>query len=113
MTFYEQVKPQIDTLFNKYEEYTLLENIIPNSKWAKIEYDKDGNYYVLGILYNEVGEVLYICYGMPELSSSNPPDDLEEYAGFLPKDTNNPDGEGYFIVCQDATTGKTLKVDLI
>lgn len=111
-TFYEQVKPQIDALFAKYEEYELLEKIIPNSKWSKIVYDKDGNYYVLGLLYNEIGEVVYICYGMPALSRNNPPDDLEDYAGYLPKDINNPDGEGYFIVCQDALTGKTLKVDL-
>ncbi len=111
--FYEQVKPQLDALFSKYEEYTLLENIIPNSKWTKVVYDKNGEYYVLGLIYNEIGEVLYICYGMPASSPDIPPEDLEEYAGWFPKDAQNPKGEGYFIVCQDGVTGKTLKLDLV
>ena len=112
-SFYEQIKPQIDALFNKYEEYKLLEEIIPSSKWAKIVYDNEGNYYILGLIYKENQEVLYICYGVPSVGGNNPPDDIKEYAGWLPKDSNNVDGEGYFIVCQDAITGETLKVDLV
>ena len=112
-SFYEQIKPQIDALFNKYEEYKLLEEIIPSSKWAKIVYDNEGNYYILGLIYKENQEVLYICYGVPSVGGNNPPDDIKEYAGWLPKDSNNADGEGYFIVCQDAITGETLKVDLV
>ena len=112
-TFYEQIKPQIDALFNKYEEYKVLEEIIPSSKWAKIVYDNDGNYYILGLIYKENGDVLYICYGVPSIGGNNPPEDIKEYAGWLPKDVNNANGEGYFIVCQDAVSGETLKVDLI
>ena len=113
ITFYEQIKPQIDALFAKYEKYELLEDIIPNSKWTKIVYDSDGNYYVLGLIFNEQKNVLYICYGLPSRDRNSPPEELKEYAGWLPIDSNNPNGNGYFIVCQDAESGKTLKVDLI
>ena len=113
VSFYEQIKPQIDALFAKYEKYELLEEIIPNSKWTKIIYDNDGNFYVLGLIFNEQANVLYICYGMPSRDRNVPPEELKEYAGWLPIDSNNPSGEGYFIVCQDAESGKTLKVDLI
>ena len=112
-SFYNQVKAQVEALFAKYEQYSLLESIIPNSRWSKIVYDKNGDYYVLGLIYNDIGEVLYICYGMPASSPDIPPEDLEEYAGWFPKDSNNPNGEGYFIVCQDAKTGKTVKLDLL
>ena len=112
-SFYMQVKPQIDALFNKYEPCEELASIISHSKWIKVVYDKDNNFYVLGLVFDEQGEVLYICYGMPAKDSATPPEDLEEYAGFIPKNIAYPDKEGYFIVCQDAKTGKTLKIDLI
>lgn len=112
-SFYDQVKPQIDALFNKYEPCENLCNMIPYSKWVKIIYDKDNNFYVLGLIFDENGKVLYICYGMPAKDSKTPPDELEEYAGFIPKNIQSPDGEGYFVVCQDGETGRTLKIDLI
>ncbi len=112
-SFYDQVKPQIDALFNKYEPCDDLCNMIPYSKWVKIIYDKDNNFYVLGLIFDESGNVLYICYGMPARNSNTPPDELEEYAGFIPKNAQEPDGEGYFVVCQDGETGRTLKIDLM
>ena len=112
-TFYEQVKPQIDALFNKYEPCDDLCKVIPYSKWVKIVYDKEGNFYVLGLIFDEQGSVLYICYGMPAKDSKTPPDELEEYAGFVPKDIAYPDSDGYFVVCQDGVTGRTLKIDLM
>lgn len=112
-TFYEQVKPQIDALFGKYEPCDDLCQVIPYSKWVKIVYDKEGNFYVLGLIFDEQGNVLYICYGMPAKDPNTPPDELEEYAGFVPKDIMYPDKDGYFVVCQDGVTGRTLKIDLI
>ncbi len=112
-TFYEQVKSQIDALFNKYEPCEELGQIIPFSKWVKIVYDKDGNFYVLGLIFDGNGRVVYICYGMPSKDSSSPPDELENYSCFVPKNIAYPDKEGYFVVCQDGETGKTLKIDLI
>ena len=110
-SFYKQIKNQIDTLFNRYERDSLLEKIIPNSRWVKVDYDKNQEYYVLGLIYEDEEEPVYISYGIPSNNSNNPPEDLKEFAQWLPIDFNNPDKEGYWIVYQDAVDGKTLKID--
>ena len=111
-TFYEQIKSQMDAMFDKYDSFDTLSSIIPNSKWIKVVYDESNNFYVLGLIYREDGGVLYICYGVPSNDPQTPPDDIKDYAGWLPLDSENVDSQGFFIVCQDATTGETLKTDL-
>jgi hypothetical protein len=111
--FFEQVKEQVEALFEKYEEDKSLQVAIPNSKWVKVTYDGTENYYVLGLIWEESGDLKYISYGVPSTDSNTPPEDLSEYAQWLPKDMENAQGEGYWIVCQDAKTGETLKMQLV
>lgn len=107
-SFYEQIKPQLDALFAKYERDERLENILPNSTWVRVTYDSEGGYYVLGLI-REDEEVKYISYGMPSKDDANPPDDLSSLAQYL----KLGDNDGYWIVCQDAQSGKTMKVKII
>ena len=108
-TFYEQIKSQIDALFDKYKMDETLQTLVPYSSWVKVTYDNNGGYYVLGLIKDEKNLLKYIAYGMPSNNSSTPPEDLAEYAQWTPVDGEN----GYWIVCQDATTGETVPHKLV
>ena len=98
-SFYDNVKSQIDGIFNRYESEPVLSNIIPNSKWAKVNYDGDENYYVLGLIFNDesMQNAQYICYGVPSKSKENPPDDIKDIAQWVPININDINSSGYFI----------------
>ena len=110
-TFYEQISPQIDALFLKYEKDPLLENVVPNSSWVKVTYNDGADYYVLGLVCSESKSVKYICYGMPASSPDIPPDDMADYAEWIETGITEP--KGYWIVSQDAIDGETVKVKLV
>lgn len=111
-TFYSEMKVQLDDIFenNPCEEY--LENLISNSKWVKVKIDKDGNYYVLGLIYEE--KVLkYICYGVPGVYQNNAPRELSGYPVWFPLDQDKPQGFGYWLSYQDAENGESVKATII
>lgn len=108
ITFYERIKPQIDALFEKYDRDERLETLLPTSSWVKVTYDDDGGYYVLGLI-REDDEVKYISYGMPSGDENTPPDDLSSLSQYLKLGEN----DGYWIVCQDALNGKTMRVKIV
>ncbi|MBQ9792441.1 MAG: hypothetical protein IJW32_01670 [Clostridia bacterium] len=111
--FYEQIKTQIDALFAKYPEEESLKNIISNSKWVRVSFNENNDYYVLGLVYNDSFErVEYISYGMPSMDDKNPPEDLKDFAQWLPIDFLN-NTKGFWLVYQDALTGETIKINLI
>lgn len=102
--FYLSVKPQIDEIFVCYPEEEVLNNLVPNSKWVHIN-TPDG-YYVVGLILD--GDVVsYICYGVPSTDKNTPPIELVDLAVWLPLGEN--DGKGYWVIYQDAQTGKCLK----
>jgi len=109
-TFFDEIKEQINSLFGKYPEEEILKSIIPNSKWVKIDYEDKGEYYVVGLLYEEE-KIKYVCYGIPSFHSSEPPDDLKGFSQWLPIDAEKQDGFGYWITYQDADTGENVKLD--
>ena len=114
LSFYEQVKTQVDALFEKYPKEVNLENLISNSKWVRVEFNNKEEFYVLGLIYDDENkEVEYISYGMPSNDSKNPPEDLKDFAQWLPIDFNKPDVDGFWIVYQEAFSGETIKVNLI
>lgn len=112
-SFYDQVKEQLNALFEKYPSEEYLSTIIPHSKWVKVTYDGGEDFYVLGLISDENDKLKYISYGVPSPDSTTPPDDLRDFAQWLPKDVSNAQSEGFWIVCQDAQSGETLKFDLI
>lgn len=108
LSFYNDIKKQVEVLFsqNKPEEY--LENIIPSSKWVKVDFDDGGDYYVFGLIYED--EVLkYVCYGVPGIYSPNPPKQLSGYPFWFPLDNDKREGFGYWLSYQDADTGESIK----
>lgn len=109
-TFFDNIEEQINELFNKYPEDEILKQIIPESKWVKIDYEEKGEYYVVGLLY-ENGKIKYVCYGVPSTKSALPPEDIKGFCEWLPIDTEKEDGFGYYITYQDAETGENVKLN--
>ena len=108
LSFYNKLKNQIQKLFDENPEEDYLEKIIPNSKWVKVEYEKQGDYYVIGLI-EENGSLEYIAYGVPGVFQNDPPDELSGYPVWLPLDSEKKDGFGYWLVYQDAGTGENIK----
>lgn len=109
-TFFDGIKDQIETLFGNFPEEEILKEIIPNSKWAKIDYEEKGEYYVVGLLY-ENDKIKYVCYGVPSIYSDEPPKDLKGFAQWLPIDSEKEKGFGYWLTYQDAETGENVKIE--
>lgn len=102
--FYLSVKPQLDEIFVCFPECDDLEEVVPNSKWAKIQVE-DG-FYVVGLILD--GEVVrYISYGVPATKNSCPPSEIRDVAVWL--DDGKKEGKGYWVIYQDAMTGQCLK----
>lgn len=109
--FYLEIKSQIDGLFenNPNEEY--LEQLIPNSKWVKVDID-NGDYYVLGLIY-ELDNIKYICYGVPGVYQKYPPKELAGFPIWFPLDEDKNEGFGYWLSYQDAQSGESVKAIII
>ncbi len=107
--FFFRLKPQIDKLFASNPVEKNLQNLIPASKWAKVEYEDDGDFYVFGLLYDEEGNVKYVCYGVPAVYDEQPPEELSGFPMWLPLDKENSKGFGYWLTYQDASTGQPVK----
>ena len=110
--FIDSIGKQIEKLFETYPEEETLEQIIPNSRWVKVDYNGDNKYYVVGIIYNN-DIVEYLCYGVPGINSNNPPENFNKNAQFLPLSTDNPEGEGYWITYQNAEDGNLIQIEII
>ena len=110
-SFYDEIKGQLSLLFERYPEETFLNEIIPNSKWVKVDYEDNGQYFVIGLLYEE-GKVAYVCYGMPGEYTTAPPRELSGISQWLPLDPEKPNELGYWIMYQDAETGKNVEIKI-
>ena len=111
-TFFETIAEQVENLFSSYPAESSLEELIPNSKWVKIDYENDGNFYVLGLIYEDI-TLKYICYGVPGTYANTAPNGLDSYSQWLPTDINNPQDGGYWVMYQDALTGESVLIDAI
>ncbi|MBE7074719.1 MAG: hypothetical protein E7376_01910 [Clostridiales bacterium] len=109
-SFFDGIKEQITTLFEKYPEEEFLKQIIPDSKWVKIDYEEKGEYYVVGLMY-ENDQIKYVCYGVPSVYNEEAPKDIKGFAQWLPIDISKEQGFGYWITYQDATTGENVKLE--
>lgn len=110
--FYQKIKPQIDKLFIDNEDEKILSEIIPNSKFCKVDFDDGTGYYVFGIIY-EQGLPKYLCYGLPAKKDAQPPRELADFYQWLPVDQQNEDGNGFYLMYQDAETGNNISIEII
>lgn len=111
--FIDKLKPQIDRLFEKNPIEDNLQSIIPNSKWIRVDYEDEGDFFVFGLLYENNGkDVKYVCYGVPAVHDEEPPEELAGYPVWVPLDKEQANGFGYWLTYQDASTGEPVKAIL-
>lgn len=105
--FFVKEKDELENLFNKFPIDYGLTSLFPDSKWVKINYAVD-KYYLVGVV-KENGKEKYICYGVPAKYKEKAPAEISEYCSFIPLSLFDLTGDGYFIMFQDAVTGKCIK----
>ena len=106
--YYEQVKQELDGIFDKFSFDVGLKKYFPTSRFAKVPYSSD-KYYVVGEI-KENGKIKYICYGVPSKYSSVPPKELEGFCTFIPLSIFDMHGDGFFMMFQDAITGRCKSI---
>lgn len=108
--FYSLIKDQLDDLFARFPHNTTLELLVENSKWVTIDFDGVEKSYVVGLLYDDNGNLNYIAYGVPGSSEIRPPSQIADYSQWLPLDPNSPEGDGYWVMFQDSSTGDSVRL---
>lgn len=103
--FYRSIKGKLNELMTANPRERKLEELIPDSKWVRVYYDK-GEYYVVGVL-TEDGEVTFLAYGVPGVRSVKPPKDAEELCDFV--EVESSIGDGYWVMFQNAKNGEIMK----
>ncbi|MCL2255611.1 MAG: hypothetical protein FWC11_01995 [Firmicutes bacterium] len=104
--FYEMLKEQIDEMFKNNPPYEQLAELMPQTKWVRIEYDDNNKFYVVGLIGEKPD---YICYGVPAKFTEEAPEELDGYAQWVPLNPRNPEGEGFWLMFQDAETGESVE----
>ncbi|MBQ6922423.1 MAG: hypothetical protein IJQ66_04970 [Clostridia bacterium] len=108
-SYYEKVKDELSAIFTRFPAEEDLTRAYKGSVWAKIFYGEN-KYYVVGLI-KEDGKEKYICYGVPSKYSESPPKELSGYCSFVPLSIFDLKGDGYFMMFQDAATGKCVRKD--
>ncbi len=111
-TFFERLSPQINKMFESNIPEDVLNEIIPNSKFCRVEFDDKTGYYVFGIIYDETSPK-YLCYGIPAQKGDKPPKEMSNLYQWFPIDTSDNTGDGFYMMYQDAETGKSISVDIV
>ena len=104
--YYRKVKNELTAIFSKFPKEECLEKLFCESSFVKINYSSD-KFYVVGLIKEDKQEK-YICYGVPGKYSPEPPKELKGYCTFIPLSIFNVCGDGYWMMFQDAFTGKCI-----
>ena len=106
-TILESLIPQFKYVFENYPEDEILNNLIPNGKFVKI--NENNNQYSIGAIYEDE-EMKYICYAVMCNYNSPAPQELGQHYQWLPLDKEDPLSEGYYIVFQDTQDLKIVEL---
>ena len=106
--YYDSVKGELDELFEKYPSEDNLQRAVEDSRWVKIEFAPQ-KYYTVGLMF-EKGKPRYICYGVPAANKSEPPAALKGFCSYLPLSLFDLRGKGYWMMYQDADTGRCVEI---
>ncbi len=106
LNFYERMKSKIDRLFEEGTREPVLERLLPSSKFVKIAVEDSDKYYCVGL----VGSPDYICYAVPAVYTPEPPEELDGYCQWLPSDESKPEGDGFWVIYQDAVSGDSVSM---
>lgn len=102
-SFWDVNKEEFLSIFSSSPEDDCLSTLIPGSKWVSREN------YVLGIIYDEYSSPMYLCYGFSLPWSETPPESLEGYSQWIPRDCTRPHENGYWVVYVNARTGERVR----
>lgn len=103
--FYERTATQLAQLFERHPRHERLEKLLPGTRWVRIDFDAK-RYYAVGLVGDRPD---YVCYAVPAGYTADPPVELKGYAVWVPAEPENPTGEGYWVMYQDAATGESVK----
>lgn len=106
-TFFSAKRAEIEGILSSHAPEPALAKIIPESQWVRIEY-AENKHYVVGLI-KENGTEKYICYGVPSKYSVYPPSELALYCSFIPLSVFDLQGDGYWMLFQDAISGESVK----
>ncbi len=98
LTYYKEVRDEIEAVLKNYPADTRLKWAFPQSEWARNEKT------LIGIIYEE-GIPRYLC-----VASEEPDPALKDNSVFVPSSPFT-DGQGFYVVFQDADTGAYVKVE--
>lgn len=104
--FYSLVEDQVMKMFETYPEDKELMELIANSRFAKVDFDGEGLYYSLGLIYADDGSVEKICYAVLGEPNREPPEDIKDYCFYMPA----TEDYGYYVLMQNAKTGENIKM---
>ena len=105
--FLDEIVEQLNELLQQNPADDVLNSIIPNSKFVKIESE---NPYVVGVIY-ENQLLKYIAYGVPANYNELPPKDLGGNYQWLPLNPRDVMSDGYFMIFQDALNGNIVEIN--
>ena len=107
LEFLNEIIYQLDEMFTQYPQDELLNSIISNSRFIRVDGD---NPYVLGVIYEDK-IMKYIAYGVPAEYNSLPPADFGNHYQWLPLNPRDVMSDGYFMIYQDASNGNLVEIN--
>ncbi len=107
--YFLTVENKVNSLLLNNKTNVFLTNLYKNSRFVDVEYSKN-NFYSFGVIYNNLvfKKALYVCYVVLG-NYNNVPKGFENVSKFIPLNSCLPYDDGYYIIFQDAITGKTIK----
>lgn len=106
--FLSMISEQIDEMLVKYPTENTIMELVPNSKFIKIEDEYENNTYIIGVIY-EKEKIKYLAYGVPAKYNTPAPKELGTNYQWIPIDLNDPMTDGYYVLYQDAIDGSIIK----
>ena len=107
LEFLNDIIYQLDTMLENNPPDETLNNIIPNSRFVKVESESP---YVLGVIYED-NALKYIAYGVPAQYNELPPIDFGKHYQWLPLNPRDVMSDGYFMIYQNAINGSIVEIN--
>lgn len=107
--FLQSITDQLDDMFKTYPEDKTIMQIIPNSKIIKVTDTIDEDSYIVGVIYEE-NEIKYLLYGVPSKYNNPAPKEFGDNYQWLPLNAEDPLSDGYYLLYQDASSGKIVPI---
>ena len=105
--YYQNVKSEIDELFEKYPQDDTLNGAFHCSKWVRVKGEPSTPEYLVGVIFSG-GKAKYICYALKAQDKNAPPEEIKEVCAFVPTSPLRED-DGFFVIFQSASSGECLK----